>query len=125
MPLSSQSDAIAKSVIRFNLFQAASPSPTSQIDTTAKSVIRSDQAASSTYDTKAVSSPKNESTEDCRQIVACHFGGERWKAESYTTQQAIWPATGKHILAQYDEHSIVIYQAFKPAIADYAVQHQQ
>ena len=36
-----------------------------------------------------------------------------------------WPKEGRHILAQYDSKSIIVYQAFKPSIAEYAVQHQK
>ncbi|MEZ4328800.1 MAG: DUF4291 domain-containing protein [Polyangiales bacterium] len=41
------------------------------------------------------------------------------------TQQAAWPARGRHILAQHDEHHVVVYQAFRRDIADYAVTHQR
>lgn len=44
----------------------------------------------------------------------------------------IWPGRGQHILAQYDEDSIVVYQAFNkglnsitPDIAQYAVENQK
>jgi len=36
-----------------------------------------------------------------------------------------WPATGRHILASYDAESIVVYQAYRPAIARYAAEYQQ
>ena len=42
---------------------------------------------------------------------------------SYLEQAAQWPAQGEHILAHYDDGSIVVYQAYKPAIGDYAVRH--
>lgn len=35
-----------------------------------------------------------------------------------------WPKEGNHILAQYDTTSLVVYQAFKPSIAKYAVENQ-
>lgn len=35
------------------------------------------------------------------------------------------PASGQHILAQQTEEEILVYQAFNPAIAAYAVQHQR
>ena len=41
--------------------------------------------------------------------------------ERYPTQAARWPATGRHILACYDADSIIVYQAYRPAIAAYAV----
>ncbi|KLD71521.1 hypothetical protein Y887_06255 [Xanthomonas pisi DSM 18956] len=43
----------------------------------------------------------------------------------YTRQVASWPAEGRHVMAQSDETSITVYQAYRPAIADYAVAHQQ
>jgi Domain of unknown function (DUF4291) len=42
----------------------------------------------------------------------------------YKEQIQIWPETGEHILANYDDESISVYQAYRPAIADYAVKHQ-
>jgi hypothetical protein len=43
--------------------------------------------------------------------------------ERYRDQQARWPAEGQHILAQYDETSVVVYQAYRPAIGHYAARH--
>ena len=43
--------------------------------------------------------------------------------EPYLDQQWHWPASGKHILAQYDETSIVVYQAYRPAIGHFAARH--
>lgn len=49
---------------------------------------------------------------------------KEWKVESYDYQaREVWPGRGQHILAQYDQDSIVVYQAFCPEIADYAVEH--
>lgn len=45
--------------------------------------------------------------------------------EHYTRQRQHWPADGRHILAQYDDTSLVVYQAYRPAIADFAVKHQR
>ncbi|MFZ5637426.1 MAG: DUF4291 domain-containing protein [Pseudomonadota bacterium] len=45
--------------------------------------------------------------------------------EKYAQQQAHWPHSGRHILAQYDDTSIIVYQAYRPAIAEYAVEHQR
>lgn len=45
--------------------------------------------------------------------------------EPYLEQAASWPQEGKHILAHYDDETIVVYQAYKPAIAEHAVKHQQ
>ncbi|HLI69943.1 MAG TPA: DUF4291 domain-containing protein [Ktedonobacteraceae bacterium] len=43
--------------------------------------------------------------------------------EPYLDQQPYWPASGKHILAQYDDTSIVVYQAYRPAIGHFAARH--
>ncbi len=43
--------------------------------------------------------------------------------ELYLAQQAHWPQIGRHILAQYDEHSIVVYQAYRPTIGRFAAMH--
>ncbi|XP_071093471.1 uncharacterized protein [Haliotis cracherodii] len=45
--------------------------------------------------------------------------------EPYADQKQHWPKSGRHILAQYDENSVVVYQAFNPSIAIYAVEHQE
>lgn len=42
---------------------------------------------------------------------------------SYLTQRENWPDEGRHILAHYDEHSVVVYQAFKPTIGRFAAEH--
>lgn len=44
---------------------------------------------------------------------------------SYVDQAQGWPRSGRHILAQFDSESIYVYQAYRPAIALYAVQHQR
>ena len=44
--------------------------------------------------------------------------------EPYLTQVNEWPQSGKHILAQYDNDSIFVYQAYTPAISDFAAEHQ-
>lgn len=43
--------------------------------------------------------------------------------EPYLDQQAHWPTNGRHILAQYDDTSIVVYQAYRPAIGQFAAAH--
>lgn len=43
----------------------------------------------------------------------------------YLNQSSHWPASGKHILAQFDQESIVVYQAFRASIASFAVSHQR
>lgn len=42
--------------------------------------------------------------------------------ESYRDQQKAWPAVGRHVLAHFDASTIVVYQAFRPQIADEALQ---
>ncbi len=43
--------------------------------------------------------------------------------EPYLTQVARWPTTGRHILAQYDDTSVVVYQAYRPNIGHFAATH--
>src|SRR3954465_6219531 len=45
--------------------------------------------------------------------------------EPYLDQVSRWPVRGRHILAWYDDHSIAVYQAYAPDIAEYAVAHQR
>lgn len=45
--------------------------------------------------------------------------------ERYLDQLPSWPEAGRHVLAQYDEQTIVVYQAYRPAIARYAIEHQR
>src|SRR5438270_12363379 len=43
--------------------------------------------------------------------------------EPYRVQTARWPARGRHILAQYDASSVVVYQAYAPEIGCFAAEH--
>jgi hypothetical protein len=43
--------------------------------------------------------------------------------EPYLDQQTHWPQIGQHILAQYDDQSIIVYQAYCPAIGNFAAQN--
>ncbi len=43
--------------------------------------------------------------------------------EPYLTQVARWPSSGRHILAQFDDDSVVVYQAYRPATGRYAAEH--
>ena len=43
----------------------------------------------------------------------------------YLDQLSEWPESGKHILAQLDEDSVCVYQAYRPSIAQFAVEHQK
>ncbi|MEM9072919.1 MAG: DUF4291 domain-containing protein [Myxococcota bacterium] len=45
--------------------------------------------------------------------------------ESYVVQRDRWPSSGRHILAHFDATTVVVYQAYRPAIADYALEHQR
>lgn len=45
--------------------------------------------------------------------------------EPYLAQLQRWPQTGRRILAQFDPDSVVVYQAYRPSIGHYAVQHQR
>uniref|UniRef100_A0A6B2LHR4 DUF4291 domain-containing protein n=1 Tax=Arcella intermedia TaxID=1963864 RepID=A0A6B2LHR4_9EUKA len=47
------------------------------------------------------------------------------KTERYVVQKETWPRIGCQIVAQYTEDAVLVYQAFKRSIADYAVQHQK
>lgn len=42
----------------------------------------------------------------------------------YTQQANLWPQSGRHILAQFDVDSIVVYQAYRQSITTHAVEHQ-
>lgn len=44
--------------------------------------------------------------------------------ELYHKQAEQWPQSGRHILAQYDQDTIVVYQAYRPAIGHFAAKHQ-
>lgn len=41
----------------------------------------------------------------------------------YQDQRAFWPETGRHILAQFDNESVVVYQAYRPSIGHFAAIH--
>ena len=47
----------------------------------------------------------------------------RLATEPYLEQNARWPQSGRHILAQFDAQSIVVYQAYRPAIGKFAATH--
>jgi hypothetical protein len=47
------------------------------------------------------------------------------QVEQYVGLYPTWPAKGRHILAQFDQSSIYVYQAFRPSIASYAIRHQK
>ena len=43
--------------------------------------------------------------------------------EPYLAQDARWPSSGRHILAQFDAESVVVYQAYRPEIGHFAARH--
>jgi len=45
------------------------------------------------------------------------------RTESFVAQNARWPVDGRHVLAQFDDDSIVVYQAYRPAIGRFAAEH--
>lgn len=45
------------------------------------------------------------------------------RTEPYRTQVARWPPAGRHIVAQYDAETVVVYQAYAPAIGRFAAKH--
>jgi uncharacterized protein DUF4291 len=47
----------------------------------------------------------------------------RLSVEPYALQVARWPKSGRHILAQFDADTIVVYQAYRPEIGLYAARH--
>lgn len=47
----------------------------------------------------------------------------RLHTENYVEQESCWPKRGRHILAQYDDDSIVVYQAYRPEIGEFAAKH--
>lgn len=45
------------------------------------------------------------------------------QTEPYLTQVARWPSSGRHVMAQFDEQSVVVYQAYRPSIGHFAAEH--
>ena len=41
----------------------------------------------------------------------------------YKDQIQEWPNAGRHILAHFDDETIIVYQAYCPAIAEFALKH--
>ena len=42
---------------------------------------------------------------------------------TYTEQVTRLPKNGRHIIAQFDDEGIVVYQAYRPAIGEFAAKH--
>jgi len=47
------------------------------------------------------------------------------RTEPYLEQVKRWPAVGRHIMAQFDAETVVVYQAYRPAIGHYAAERQK
>ncbi len=45
------------------------------------------------------------------------------KTAPYLEQKQSWPPDGRHILARYDDESVVVYQAYRHEIGDFAAEH--
>jgi hypothetical protein len=45
------------------------------------------------------------------------------RTERYIEQTRRWPRAGRHILAQFDDESVVVYQAYRPEIGRFAADH--
>ena len=46
------------------------------------------------------------------------------KTQHYSEQLKQWPQSGKCILAQYTDEHVVVYQAYKPSIGEFAAENQ-
>ncbi len=44
--------------------------------------------------------------------------------KKYTEQLLEWPKSGCHIMAQYDDEKIIVYQAYRKEIAEFAMKNQ-
>jgi Domain of unknown function (DUF4291) len=45
------------------------------------------------------------------------------QTEPYLELSQVWPTQGRHVLAQFDADTVVVYQAYNPAIAGYVLDH--
>ena len=46
------------------------------------------------------------------------------KTKRYKEQLIEWPKEGHHIMAQYDDEKVIVYQSYRPAIGEFAVKEQ-
>lgn len=44
--------------------------------------------------------------------------------QRYSEQVKSWPQEGRHIMAQFNDESLIVYQAYSHQIAEFAVKHQ-
>ena len=47
------------------------------------------------------------------------------RTELYLQQLQRWPAIGRHVLAQFDAETVVVYQAYRPVIGRFAAENQR
>ncbi|AZZ91108.1 DUF4291 family protein [Hahella sp. KA22] len=45
------------------------------------------------------------------------------KTTPYLEQTSLWPASGRHILAHQDQDTLIVYQAYRPEIGEYAIKN--
>jgi len=45
------------------------------------------------------------------------------RLEAHASQERTWPQTGRHVLAQFDDETVVVYQAYKPSTGRFAAEH--
>ena len=45
------------------------------------------------------------------------------KTEPYSEQVKVWPKAGRHILAQFDDETVIVYQAYRKSIGRFAAEH--
>ncbi len=43
--------------------------------------------------------------------------------DDHAAQTARWPQHGRHVMAQFDDDSVVVYQAYRPSIGRFAAEH--
>lgn len=46
------------------------------------------------------------------------------KTKLYKEQVKEWPKEGHHIMAQYDNEKVIVYQSYRPAIGNFAMNNQ-
>lgn len=46
------------------------------------------------------------------------------KIKQYIEHEKEWPKTGRHIMAQYDDDKVIVYQSYRPEIGNFAAMHQ-
>jgi hypothetical protein len=46
------------------------------------------------------------------------------KLKKYTEQAKEWSQSGYHIMAQYNDEEIIVYQSYRKEIGEFAIQHQ-